>query len=220
MVDLRTCRLLPVLALALAASCSTSAEFEGRDEAGILPTGRLTFDFSGPVEEDDDPVSLGRGPHWLLEVEGTNATGDIGRSEYDVTELTIGGRLRWQRRETSQIDFLIGAASTDAELEAGNAGGTAFDESNVGPYIGVEARYADRSDALAVYGRLQNAWLLSDATSLRAEIGTEISLFGPVDLLVGYRWWRYVFDEDDIFSSDSDAELLLRGVVVGLHVGL
>ena len=220
MADLRLTRLFSALALSLAASCSTSATFEGRDEAGLFPTGRVTFDFGESAVQEADPLDAGGGPRWVAEIEGTTASSEFGNTDFDLTELTVGGRLRWQRRESSQIDFLVGAATTTAELDPnGTVGVTGFDEDNTGVYLGVDARYLS-GESYSVYGRLQNAWLFSDATSLRAEIGTEIQLFGPVDLLIGYRWWRYIFDEDDLFSDDADAELRLRGVVAGIHVGL
>jgi len=211
----RPLRLVPVLALV--AGCATSADFEGRDEAGLYPTGRITFDLEDS-HDSSDPLQEEDRLRWVAEVEGTAASGEIGRADYDIAEVTAGARLSWQERSNSSIHLLVGAAGAAAELDAdGAAGFVEFDETNFGPYLGVDLRYRP-SERFAVYGRAQNAWLLSDATSLRAELGTEIKLAGPLDLLVGYRWWRYVFDEDDVFSDDADAELRLRGVVAGLSL--
>ncbi|MFT5292085.1 MAG: hypothetical protein ACI82F_004170 [Planctomycetota bacterium] len=211
---------VPALALTLTAGCSTSAEFKDRDGEGFYPTGRVTYDLNRTSAEEEDPIHPGRPSNWTLELEGTGGDGPVGAADYEISELTAGGRLRWITTENSHYDFLIGAAVTDITLDANGAiNAVELDQNNVGPYLGFEARHMT-SDNLSVYGRVQQSWLLSDATSLRAEIGTNIHLGGPVDLLVGYRWWRYIFAEDDIFSSTSDAELLLRGVVAGFQINL
>ena len=209
---------LPLLALVLSAGCSTSSVIDGRDGGGFFPTARVTLSPDRSEEASEDPLLFTRPSRWTTEAEGTLVDEDFDGFNFQLTELTLGGRIRWNETEDYAVSALVGAAYADATLESDIGPlATDFDVNNVGAYLGLDARYFS-SDILTVYGRVQNAWLFSDATSLRGEIGTEIKIGGPVNLLLGYRWWRYVYDEGDLFSSRSDAELLLRGFIAGLTI--
>ena len=129
MADLRLTRLFSALALSLAASCSTSATFEGRDEAGLFPTGRVTFDFGESAVQEADPLDAGGGPfaYWTGQASGTtwlpfpDKPPDHGFVWVDVVDHVQGG----PREDLVPIDTVVvapeggGVLSLSAPLEIG-----------------------------------------------------------------------------------------------------
>ena len=202
-------RIFTLLLLFLAA-CVSPNGIEVNDNRVFMPTVRLVGDSFG--NRTIDPWNQPRKEFEDFEMGATYAGGSDSGNSYDLFESWIGGRYGYEYRKWGV--YMIGAGAFNHFRIKG--GGQSASSDDFGLLGGGQFDYRFNK-TFSWYVRGTYTWLPfnGDAASTQAETGIGVTVTKDLDVLFGWRYWRYQ-EEDLIGLPAQDVELETNGFVLGL----